>query len=257
MQAVIENMCGRGLGGRRASRAPSKQSCRRNTLQSSSFSKSFHLWAGPKPHTITPSTGERCLCLHIKPKLNAHQWFKSYRWAWRKKTTHKQRGKMHSKNFYFFFFYYSFLNKSVLTTHKVSALEMSASVIFKNALPQWFFLYQPLQAAKEEPVERWASTTTLPSPTRPKKNMSNYWVIIQQVSVMWAWAESCSIQRLPLKPSSQTIPKSRARALGEVKSTDNAVFGSETRPDFHYLGSLLGSINPSDRKARIRSTVFY
>lgn len=174
-----------------------------------------------------------------------------------KKTTHKQRGKMHSKNFYFFFFYYSFLNKSVLTTHKVSALEMSASVIFKNALPQWFFLYQPLQAAKEEPVERWASTTTLPSPTRPKKNMSNYWVIIQQVSVMWAWAESCSIQRLPLKASSQTIPKSRARALGEVKSTDNAVFGSETRPDFHYLGTLLGSINPSDRKARIRSTVFY
>jgi len=56
-----------------------------------------------------------------------------------KKTTHKHRGKMYSENSFFLLFFIFFLNKSVLTTHEVSALEMSASIIFKNALPKWFF----------------------------------------------------------------------------------------------------------------------
>lgn len=73
MQAVIENMCGRGIeggGGERASRAPSKQSGRRNTFQSLSFSKTFRLQMGPKPHVITPS--ELSVSLHVKPKFNAY-----------------------------------------------------------------------------------------------------------------------------------------------------------------------------------------
>lgn len=71
MQAVIENMCARGMkggGGDPAGHAPWEWRGR-STFQASSFSKSFHLQAGPTPHINLRMNAVR---LHVNPKFNAH-----------------------------------------------------------------------------------------------------------------------------------------------------------------------------------------
>lgn len=71
VQAVIENMCARGIkggGGDSASHAPLEWRGKGSTFQASSFSKSFHV-QGPTPHINLRMNAVR---LHVNPKFNAH-----------------------------------------------------------------------------------------------------------------------------------------------------------------------------------------
>lgn len=70
VQAVIENICGRGIkgGGRDSARhTPSEWSGRRSTFQASSFSElPSASWSN------TPHPRRNAVRLHVNPKFNAH-----------------------------------------------------------------------------------------------------------------------------------------------------------------------------------------